>query len=153
MNIRLVGMVNLVAVALVALLAFAQYIPRGQDRDALGQPLTGGANIGVLIDGPEQSWIGWPSTTDIDYIRSKIGASVIRTPICWEYMQPTLGGALNSTYLGQLKTFIGQVHARGGSIIVTVFNDGLYNVAASGDNTFTCANTNYSANQRIIGDF
>ena len=41
MNMRLVGMVKLVALALVASPASAQYIPRGQDRDALGQALQG----------------------------------------------------------------------------------------------------------------
>jgi hypothetical protein len=94
--------------------------------------LVGGAQIGVMIEGPEQSWTGFPSASDLDFLKSN-GVNLVRLPITWELMQNTLNGPLNQTYLSGLETFLGEAAQRGMKVIVTLDNDALYDANWQGD--------------------
>ena len=94
MNVRLVGMVKVVALALVASPASAQYIPRGQDRDALGQALQGHdfwndygqqRRLGATSKAPR--WVtaykfaAEQATTRLQSIEVQIGKNGVLTPV------------------------------------------------------------------------
>ncbi len=50
------------------------------------------------------------------------GVSVIRLPIVWERMQPTLGGSLAPEEVARLKVELGRAHAAGIDVIVDLHN-------------------------------
>ena len=50
--------------------------------------------IGVNISGAEYSWMPFAGAHDLDYLKS-MGVGLVRLPISWERMQPTLNGPLN----------------------------------------------------------
>jgi endoglucanase len=56
---------------------------------------------------PGQAWVNYPliSESSLDYFAAK-RMNTIRVPITWERLQPTLNGALDTTYLGYLVRFI-----------------------------------------------
>ena len=83
------------------------------------------AQIGVMVDGSEASWVGYPAASDLDYLKSH-GVDLIRLPIAWELMQNTLNGPLNQTYLAGLETFLSQAAARDMEVIVELHNFGGY---------------------------
>ncbi len=91
----------------------------------LANPLVGGAQIGVMMDGAEASWVGYPSASDLDYLKSH-GVDLVRLPIAWELMQNTLNGPLNATYLSGLENFLTEAAARGMQVIVDLQNYGGY---------------------------
>src|SRR5262249_16796077 len=104
-------------------------------------PLVGGANIGVHMEGAEASWTGFPSATDLDYLKSH-GVDLVRLPIAWELMQGTLNGPLTQSYLGKLETFLQQAADRGMQVMVLLMNYGEYDpnwqqVAAANNGMFT----------------
>ncbi len=84
------------------------------------------STIGINISGAEYSWETFPTTTDLTFLQSK-GITLIRLPISWERMQPTLNGPLNSTYLAGLKTFLNLAAQDGMQVIVDLHNYGRYN--------------------------
>ena len=87
--------------------------------------LTGGSHIGVMMEGAESSWIGFPGTKDLDYLKSH-GVDLVRLPISWELMQNTLNGPLNATYLAGLEKFLDQAAQRGMQVIIELHNHGEY---------------------------
>ena len=57
--------------------------------------------VGVNVSGAEYSWMPFVGTGDLDTLASE-GVTLIRLPIAWERMQPTLNGPLDQTYLAGL---------------------------------------------------
>ena len=111
------------------------------DRDASGnlstastvfaatvETLSGGApaNIGVNMEGAEYSWGSFATLADLEYVKSE-GVDLVRLPIAWEMMQPTLNGPLSSTYLAGLETFLSNAASLGMQVIVDLHNSGTYN--------------------------
>ncbi|OSJ14866.1 cellulase family glycosylhydrolase [Bradyrhizobium canariense] len=90
------------------------------------------STIGINVSGAEYSWETFPAATDLDYLKSE-GISLIRLPISWERMQPTLDGPLNETYFAGLKTFLDQAAQKGIQVIVDLHNYGRYNVGFAAD--------------------
>ena len=97
------------------------------------------ASIGVNMEGAEYSWVGYPTLADLENVKSE-GVDLVRLPIAWEMMQPTLDGPLNSTYLAGLESFLNNAASLGIGVIVDLQNYGTYNLnwaadaAASGGN-------------------
>ena len=74
--------------------------------NATVETLSGGApaSIGVNMEGAEYSWGSFPTLADLEYVKSE-GVNLVRLPIAWEMMQPTLNGRAQSTYLAELERF------------------------------------------------
>ena len=83
--------------------------------------------IGINVSGAEYSWMPFASSADLDYLESN-GVTLIRLPISWERMQPTLNGSLDQTYLTGLKNFLSDAAAHGMQVIVDLHNYGRYNL-------------------------
>jgi aryl-phospho-beta-D-glucosidase BglC (GH1 family) len=86
------------------------------------------ARFGVNLSGAEFSpWNGqtWPSASDATYLAG-LGVGFVRLPIAWESIQPTLGSALDATYLAALKSTISALKAKGISTTVGLHNFGHY---------------------------
>src|SRR6185437_10140262 len=66
-------------------------------------------------------------TGDLDTLASE-GVTLIRLPISWERMQPTLNGPLDQTYLAGLETVLNEAAAVGIKVIVDLHNYGRYDV-------------------------
>ena len=66
--------------------------------------------IGVNVSGAEYSWMPFASQSDINYLASE-GVTLVRLPISWERMQPTLNGPLDQTYLAGLEKFLTEAAA------------------------------------------
>ena len=81
--------------------------------------------IGVNISGAEYSPGSYPTTGDLDYLESR-GIGLIRLPVAWENLQPTLNGPLDQTQLSSLKTFLNNAAAHGMEVIVDLHNYGRY---------------------------
>jgi aryl-phospho-beta-D-glucosidase BglC (GH1 family) len=65
------------------------------------------------------------------YAASK-GFNLIRLPVAWEHLQPTVGGALNATYKGYIDENIAWAEANGLKILLEIHNYGGRNI--DGDN-------------------
>ena len=96
--------------------------------------LSGGAlaSIGVNMEGAEFSWGSFPSLTALEYVKSE-GVNLVRLPIAWEMMQPTLNGALSATYLAGLEQFLSNANSLGIKVIVDLHNAGTYNLNWAAD--------------------
>jgi len=81
--------------------------------------------VGVNVSGAQYSWMPFVSASDLDYLQSE-GISLIRLPISWERMQPTLNGPLDPAYLAGLENVLNEAAARGIKVIVDVSNGGGY---------------------------
>lgn len=68
----------------------------------------------------------YPDFNEIKFYVDR-GVGLIRLPFTWERMQPTLGGGLDQTELGRLKTFLADAEAAGVDVIVDLHNYGRYN--------------------------
>lgn len=84
------------------------------------------AIIGINVSGSEYSWETYPIASHLDYLKNK-GIILIRLPIAWEKLQPTLNGSLNQTEIGKLKSFLDLVASRNMQVIVDIHNYGRYN--------------------------
>lgn len=80
-----------------------------------------------------------PTKAELAYYHSQ-GLDLVRLPILWERLQPTLGGALNATYLGQIQQVVSQAAALGMKIILDAHDNGGYGGHKLGDGTLTDAN-------------
>lgn len=93
-----------------------------------GLPAVRNANFGVNLSGPEFApWNGqtFPSSANWLYLASK-SVGFVRMPIAWESIQPTLGVALDATYLAALKASIAMGKTFGIDTIVGIHNFGYY---------------------------
>jgi hypothetical protein len=79
----------------------------------------------VNISGPEfptaRPNYAFPVAADWTYLRSK-GFKTVRLPVAWERLQPTLLGALDTTYVNLIKAFIADAAAQGMDVIVDLHN-------------------------------
>jgi hypothetical protein len=90
------------------------------------------ATVGVNVSGAEYSWMPFVSASDLDYLASE-GVTLIRLPISWERMQPTLNGPLDPTYLAGLENVLSEAAARGIQVVVDLHNYGSYNLNYAAD--------------------
>ncbi|KAJ3044168.1 hypothetical protein HDV00_002845 [Rhizophlyctis rosea] len=67
-----------------------------------------------------------PATSTISYWRNN-GANTFRYAFSWERAQPSLGGNLDSTYVGRISNFASQAAAAGGYTILDPHNYARYN--------------------------
>ena len=103
-----------------------------------------------------------PTQAEFTYYASK-GLKLIRVPFLWERMQPTLGGALNATYLAQLDQVIGYATNAGVSVYIDCHNYARYpyngNVITTGggptqaqfNNLWIQLATHYASNSTVWG--
>jgi len=128
------------------------------------------SEFGVNLSGMEwNSGVGTVGTTyfeptqaEFTYYASK-GLKLVRIPFLWERMQPTLGGALNATYLAQLDQVVGYAANAGVSVFIDCHNYARYpyngNVITSGggptqanfNNLWTQLATHYASNTTVWG--
>jgi endoglucanase len=81
--------------------------------------------IGINVSGAEYSWETYPTTSDLDYLKSN-GITLLRVPFAWEKIQPTIYGPLSSTELGNMNAFLTALAARGMSAIIDMHNYARY---------------------------
>jgi endoglucanase len=67
-----------------------------------------------------------PTASELNYYAGK-GLKLVRLPFAWERVQPTLGGALDPTYLGYINGVVAAAAAANVSIILDVHNYCRYN--------------------------
>jgi aryl-phospho-beta-D-glucosidase BglC (GH1 family) len=84
-----------------------------------------GYEFNVGSPGGEGTAYIMPTTDELDYYKSE-GVTLIRLPFAWERLQPTLYGALDSTQLGQLDSFLAEANARGMKVILDAHDFGRY---------------------------
>ncbi|MGI4852143.1 MAG: glycoside hydrolase family 5 protein, partial [Janthinobacterium lividum] len=94
-----------------------------------------GANItdlasGSVFPGVAGTDYGVPKQTDITYLASR-GEKVIRLPVFWERLQPTLNGALDPAYLSYITSAATYASSVGSGIILDVHNYGGYSNAGT----------------------
>lgn len=82
--------------------------------------------IGINMSEAEYSWGSFPGPSDLSYITS-YNLKLVRLPIAWERVQPSLFGPLDPAYISAMKNFISTAGARGVRVIVDVHNYGSYN--------------------------
>ena len=115
-----------------------------------------------------------PGTYNVDYLSPSLsalqslagrGIKVIRLPILWERIQPTLGGALDNSYLTLTLQALADANAAGLKVIVDIHNYGRFNGVPFGDASgptqtqyadlwtklTTAINANQSASSSIYG--
>lgn len=112
--------------------------------------------FGVNANGPEFAPVvgqTWPSANDAGYL-AKMGVGFVRLPIAWESLQPTLGAALNATYVANMKSCIAALNAQGIGVIVDLHNFGHYAQPAVWNSTVTYAGNGgvNAANVNFLGD-
>src|SRR5665647_3299153 len=95
-----------------------------------GINLAGAANaastIGLNLSSAEYAFSTFPTSSNLDYIQSQ-NITLVRLPIAWERIQPTLNAALETTYLAGLKSFLDAAAARDIKVIVDLHNYGRWN--------------------------
>jgi aryl-phospho-beta-D-glucosidase BglC (GH1 family) len=83
--------------------------------------------LGINITGNESSWERFPTSADLDFLKSK-GISLIRFPIAWEKLEPSLVlGALDSCEVKGLIGLLDSAYKRGMKVIVDIHNYARYN--------------------------
>jgi endoglucanase len=95
-----------------------------------------GVNLGSLdaggtVPGVGGTDYGIPTNAELDYLLTK-GVKLIRLPFKWERIQPTLGAALDATYLGYITGLVTHAAANGQRILLDVHNYGYYGIAGTG---------------------
>lgn len=101
------------------------------------QSSDGAVLVGIDVSSLESTppGIPCPATTGIDpecqYYHSK-NLNTLRVAFSWEKIQPTLGGALDTTYLGYLQNIIRQTNLLNMKVILDCHNFGYYNGNAIG---------------------
>jgi len=98
-----------------------------------GKGYSQGSEFGIVLSGMEwgsgtgtvNSSYYLPTQAEFNYY-SGLGFKVFRIPFLWERMQPTLGGALNATYLGYLDQVIGYATTAGVNVFIDCHNYARY---------------------------
>lgn len=128
---------------------------------------------GVALSGLEFSPNTLPGALNTDYFISaqatwnylaSKGVNIVRLPFLWERLQPVLGGALNTTYLGYIQGQVAFAQNAGLKVILDCHNYGQYNISGTnhriGTTQVTIANfanmwqllaTVFATNTTIIG--
>lgn len=113
---------------------------------------TTGLYRGVNLTGLENGESVLPGTEGVDYTQNSLsyyqyiarkGFNIVRLPILWERIQPTLNGALNATYKGYIDNNISWALANNLKVILDIHNYGRRDVSGAsqiiGDGTLTQA--------------
>jgi aryl-phospho-beta-D-glucosidase BglC (GH1 family) len=87
--------------------------------------------IGVNLSGAEFGSVPgrygyeyiYPSQSDLSYY-ANIGVQIVRLPVRWERLQPTVGGALDTAEVGRLETFLDNAANTGVKVIIDLHNFG-----------------------------
>lgn len=104
--------------------------------------------IGVNAEGLEAGSGVIPGTLGVNYISNTLSDyqywaskrfTMVRLPFIWERVQPTLNGALDTTYLNLIKDNVSYAKACGLKIILDLHNGGGYNGNKIGGGTVTNA--------------
>jgi hypothetical protein len=74
-----------------------------------------------LFPGIAYTDYGVPNTPELDYYKTK-GWTFIRLPFLWDRLQVTLGGALDTTYLGYLQTIVNYAGLHGMTCLLDCHN-------------------------------
>lgn len=95
-------------------------------RQASSIPRLGGVNIagfdfGIDTNGGSSGGYVPPPTSQFAHFQSK-GANIFRVPVGWQYLQPSLGGSLDSNFLSQYQNTVNVALATGAYVIVDVHN-------------------------------
>lgn len=80
---------------------------------------------GHVIPGVYNTNYTKPNLASLQFLRSR-GNKVIRIPFLWERLQPTLGGALNTAYLGYIIDVLKDANTANVKIILDMHNYGRY---------------------------
>lgn len=97
-----------------------------------------GLEAGSVIPGTPHFDYYVPDNGDLDYLHSR-GLNSVRLPIRWERIQPTLNGALDTTYLGFITALLSHAAGIGTGILVDLHNFGGRSGHKIGDGTLTTA--------------
>ena len=80
-----------------------------------------GAEFGATMPGIFNTDYTYPTSGELDYYNSK-GLKLIRLPIRWERVQPTLNGPLNGPEILRIKNFLQQAQNRNMLVIIDLHN-------------------------------
>ena len=86
-----------------------------------------GAEFGTVFPGTAGTNYFWPTNAELTYYNTK-GLKLIRLPIKWERIQPTMNAALDATELGRLTAFIDYANNLGMYVVVDLHNYGRRNI-------------------------
>lgn len=92
--------------------------------------IVAGGVFSNINPGTEGTDYFYPLASDFTFLANH-GVTLVRLPIRWERIQPTLLGALDATELGRLTTTLNNAHAAGIGVIVDLHNFAGYVVGAS----------------------
>lgn len=121
--------------------AFTSMFPAGTIFTPVSAAETLSYSRGVNIAGAAfGSGSYWNNEATYQYFVSTKGLDAIRLSISWERIQPTLNGALATTYLTNLKTAIGWAKKYNAKVILDLHNYGRYNGEVIDVGTPTTAN-------------
>lgn len=120
-------------IALIILLLLpieADAFPRGgaesnSSTSYFGLNIGGLASGGSVLPGVAGTNFYVPTDANMDYYHSK-NENFVRLPFLWERVQPVLGGALDTTYLGYIQATAAKAAARGMTVLLDVHNFGGY---------------------------
>lgn len=85
---------------------------------------------GTVIPGVYGTNYTKPSLTALQQLKAR-GLNVVRIPFLWERIQPTLGGALDTTYLGYLIQVLKDANTAGLKVIIDMHNYAGYNISGT----------------------
>lgn len=106
-------------------------------------------NYGINFSGGESSNRNYPTKANYwTYYHAK-GLNLVRIPFSWEAVQPTLGGALNTTALTALDSAISQATSRGMKVILDMHNYGRYTPSGGTKTVIGTAPVTY-ANYQLV---
>ena len=97
----------------------------------MASPLSS-TSIGINLSGmeyaPEKPGVAGttyvvPSTAELQYYQSQ-GLDLIRLPVSWQQLQPTLNTGLNSTYINQIQGVLDTAASLGMKVIIDLHNGG-----------------------------
>jgi hypothetical protein len=88
--------------------------------------------IGIDLSGSEYSWGSFSDASQLDLLQSE-GINLVRLPIAWERIQPTLYGPLDTNYLQGLETFLNEAAARNIKVVVDIHDFGRYDTTYAND--------------------
>lgn len=85
---------------------------------------------GTVIPGIYGTNYTKPSLTSLQQLKDR-GLNVVRIPFLWERIQPTLGGALDTTYLGYLIQVLKDANTVGLKVIIDMHNYAGYSISGT----------------------
>lgn len=118
--------------------------PTATDTKMIGMNIMDLGTAGHVVPGVYNTNYTKPSLSSLQFLKSR-GHNVVRIPFLWERVQPTLGGALNTAYLGYIIDVLRNANTAGLKVILDMHNYGRYE--ASGVITVFGSDTGPTMNQ------